>query len=136
MEFSKSIQWMKKPNKACLRDLFDSHCFMGEAEKQIHDFCFTEDQPVSRIFYCVQFYSHFEQMSDFTSCVFIEDKKLAIQSEKKTKVNSQRCMPRTNVLYICHENVTCPETMLKRTSCHFHREPSENRGLKIFIEKL
>ena len=23
------------------RDLFDSRCFMGEAEKQVHDFCFT-----------------------------------------------------------------------------------------------
>ena len=47
MEFSKSIQSMKKhlftskTDKACLRDLFDSHCFMGEAEKQVHDFCFT-----------------------------------------------------------------------------------------------
>ena len=30
-----------KDEKACLRDLFDSHCFMGEAEKQVHDFCFT-----------------------------------------------------------------------------------------------
>ena len=30
-----------KTDKACLRDLFDSHCFMGEAEKQVHDFCFT-----------------------------------------------------------------------------------------------
>ena len=27
-----------KPDKACLRDLFDSHCFMGESEKQVHDF--------------------------------------------------------------------------------------------------
>ena len=27
-----------KTDKACLRDLFDSHCFMGEAEKQVHDF--------------------------------------------------------------------------------------------------
>ena len=45
MEFSKSIQSMKKhyfkTDKACLRDLFDSHCFRGEAEKQVHDFCFT-----------------------------------------------------------------------------------------------
>ena len=50
MEFSKSIQWMKKhyfyshqklTKLACLRDLFDSHCFIGEAEKQVHDFCFT-----------------------------------------------------------------------------------------------
>ena len=53
---------------------------------------------------------------------------LSIQSEKKTKVISQSCMPRTNV--------TCPETMLKLTSCHFHWEPSEKRGLKMFIEKL
>ena len=30
-----------KTDKACLRDLFDSHCFMGEAEKQVHDFWFT-----------------------------------------------------------------------------------------------
>ena len=30
-----------KTDKACLRDLFDSHCFIGEAEKQAHDFCFT-----------------------------------------------------------------------------------------------
>ena len=30
-----------KASEACLRDLFDSHCFMGEAEKQVHDFCFT-----------------------------------------------------------------------------------------------
>ena len=33
-----------KTDKACLRDLFDSHCsdcFMGEAEKQVHDFRFT-----------------------------------------------------------------------------------------------
>ena len=28
-------------DKACIRDLFDSHCFMGEAEKQVQDFCFT-----------------------------------------------------------------------------------------------
>ena len=49
MEFSKSIQLMKKhffyshqkTDKACLQDLFDSYCFMGEAEKQVHDFCFT-----------------------------------------------------------------------------------------------
>ena len=49
MEFSKSIQSMKKhyiyshqkAKKACLRDLFDSHCFMREAEKQVYDFCFT-----------------------------------------------------------------------------------------------
>ena len=27
-----------KTDKACL---FDSHCFMGKAEKQVHDFCFT-----------------------------------------------------------------------------------------------
>ena len=27
-----------KTDKACLRDLFDSHCFIGEAEKQVHDF--------------------------------------------------------------------------------------------------
>ena len=27
-----------KTDKACLRDLFDSHCFVGEAEKQVHDF--------------------------------------------------------------------------------------------------
>ena len=58
-----------------------------------------------------------------------------VQSEKKTRVNSQRCMARTNVVH-CRENVTCPETMLKRTSCHFHWEPSEKRGLKMFIEKL
>ena len=30
-----------KTDKACLRDLFDSHCFTGDAEKQVHDFCFT-----------------------------------------------------------------------------------------------
>ena len=35
------LLFTSKPDKACLRDLFDSHCFMGEAEKQVHDFCFT-----------------------------------------------------------------------------------------------
>ena len=49
-----------------------------------------------------------------------------VQSEKKTRVNSQRCMARTNVVQ-CRENVTC---------CYFHWEPSEKRGLKMFIEKL
>ena len=36
-----------KPDKACLRDLFDSHCFMGESEKQVHDFCFTSADQLS-----------------------------------------------------------------------------------------
>ena len=36
-----TLLFTSKPDKACLRDLFDSHCFMGEAEKQVHDFCFT-----------------------------------------------------------------------------------------------
>ena len=35
------LLFTSKTDKACLRDLFDSHCFMGEAEKQFHDFCFT-----------------------------------------------------------------------------------------------
>ena len=35
------LLFTSKTDKACLRDLFDSHCFMGEAEKQVHDFCFT-----------------------------------------------------------------------------------------------
>ena len=34
------LLFSSKTDKACLRDLFDSHCFMGEAEKQVHDFCF------------------------------------------------------------------------------------------------
>ena len=38
------LLFTSKTDKACLRDLFDSHCFMGEAEKQVHDFCFTQDQ--------------------------------------------------------------------------------------------
>ena len=53
MEFSKSIQSMKKhyfyshkkPTKLVYEICtFDSHCFKGEAEKQVHDFCFTSDQ--------------------------------------------------------------------------------------------
>ena len=35
------LLFTSKTDKACLRDLFDSHCFVGEAEKQVHDFCFT-----------------------------------------------------------------------------------------------
>ena len=35
------LLFTSKTDKACLGDLFDSHCFMGEAEKQVHDFCFT-----------------------------------------------------------------------------------------------
>ena len=35
------LLFASKTDKACLRDLFDSHCFMGEAEKQVHDFYFT-----------------------------------------------------------------------------------------------
>ena len=35
------LLFTSKPDKACLRDLFDSHCFMGEAEKKVHDFYFT-----------------------------------------------------------------------------------------------
>ena len=35
------LLFTSKTVKACLRDLFDSHCSMGEAEKQVHDFCFT-----------------------------------------------------------------------------------------------
>ena len=35
------LLFTSKTDKACPRDLFDSHCFMGEAEKQVHDFCFT-----------------------------------------------------------------------------------------------
>ena len=35
------LLFTSKTDKACLRDLFDPHCFMGEAEKQVHDFCFT-----------------------------------------------------------------------------------------------
>ena len=35
------LLFTSKTDKACLRDLFDSHCFMREAEKQVHDFCFT-----------------------------------------------------------------------------------------------
>ena len=35
------LLFTSKTDKACLRDLFDSHCFMGKAEKQVHDFCFT-----------------------------------------------------------------------------------------------
>ena len=35
------LLFTSKTDKACLRDLFDSHCFMGETEKQVHDFCFT-----------------------------------------------------------------------------------------------
>ena len=38
------LLFTSKTDKACLRDLFDSHCsdcFMGEAEKQVHDFRFT-----------------------------------------------------------------------------------------------
>ena len=35
------LLFTSKSDKACLRDLFDSHCFMGKAEKQVHDFCFT-----------------------------------------------------------------------------------------------
>ena len=35
------LLFTSKTDKACLRDLFDSHCFTGEAEKQVHDFCFT-----------------------------------------------------------------------------------------------
>ena len=35
------LLFTSKTDKACLRDLFDSHCFIGEAEKQVHDFCFT-----------------------------------------------------------------------------------------------
>ena len=38
------LLFTSKIDKACLRDLFDSHCFMGEAEKQVHDFCVTQDQ--------------------------------------------------------------------------------------------
>ena len=34
------LLFTSKTDKACLRDLFDSHCFMGEAEKQVHEFCF------------------------------------------------------------------------------------------------
>ena len=30
-----------KTDKPCLRDLFESHCVVGEAEKQVYDFCFT-----------------------------------------------------------------------------------------------
>ena len=37
-----------KTDKACLRDLFDSHCFMGEAEKQFHDFCIGSAQLIRR----------------------------------------------------------------------------------------
>ena len=35
------LLFTSKTDKACVRDLFDSHCFMGETEKQVHDFCFT-----------------------------------------------------------------------------------------------
>ena len=35
------LLFTSKTDKACLRDLFDSHCFTGDAEKQVHDFCFT-----------------------------------------------------------------------------------------------
>ena len=35
------LLFTSKTGIACLRDLFDSHCFMGEVEKQVHDFCFT-----------------------------------------------------------------------------------------------
>ena len=35
------LLFTSKTDKACLRDLFDSHCLMGLAEKQVHDFCFT-----------------------------------------------------------------------------------------------
>ena len=35
------LLFTSKTDKACLQDLFDSHCFMGEAEKQVHDFFFT-----------------------------------------------------------------------------------------------
>ena len=35
------LLFTSKTDKACLRDLFDSYCFRGEAEKQVHDFCFT-----------------------------------------------------------------------------------------------
>ena len=50
MEVSKSIQSMKKhyfyshqkPTKHVYEIcFFYSHCFMGKAEKQVHDFCFT-----------------------------------------------------------------------------------------------
>ena len=33
------LLFTSKTDKACLRDLFDSHCFI--AEKQVHEFCFT-----------------------------------------------------------------------------------------------
>ena len=35
------LLFTSKTDKACLRDLFDSHCFTGDAKKQVHDFCFT-----------------------------------------------------------------------------------------------
>ena len=35
------LLFTSKTDKACLRNLFDSHCLMGLAEKQVHDFCFT-----------------------------------------------------------------------------------------------
>ena len=35
------LLFTSKTDKACLRDLFDSHCFVAEAEKQVHDCCFT-----------------------------------------------------------------------------------------------
>ena len=35
------LLFTSKTDKACLGDLFDSHCFMWEAEKQVYDFCFT-----------------------------------------------------------------------------------------------
>ena len=31
------LLFTSKTDKACLRDLFDSHCFTGDAEKQVHD---------------------------------------------------------------------------------------------------
>ena len=35
------LLFTSRTDKACLRDLLDSHCFMEEAEKEVHDFCFT-----------------------------------------------------------------------------------------------
>ena len=35
------LLFTSKTDKACLRGPFNSHCFVGEAEKQVHDFRFT-----------------------------------------------------------------------------------------------
>ena len=49
---------------------------------------------------------------------------LSIDLEKKISFSKRVCSER---MLVNEKMSTCPETIMKRTSCHFHWEPSEKR---------